>query len=337
VKILLPLIAVWALVLLAEAGAPTESGRTLVAVVLPYAAFATFLVGFCWRVLRWAWSPVPFRIPTTCGQQKSLPWIETAPLDNPSSGWGVLGRMSLEIVLFRSLFRSNRARLQGERLILSEDKYLWLGALAFHWSLLVVLLRHLRLLIQPVPAFVNVLESVDGVFEVGTPRLYISDVVLLCALAYLTARRFRNPQVRYVSLSTDYFALFLLLGIAISGLLMRFLIRVDVVAIKQFALGLAVFHPLIPDTVSPIFLAHLLFVSALGAYFPFSPLVHMGGVFLSPTHNLANNNRRKRHVNPWNHPVAVHSYAEWEREFQDKLKAAGLPLEADDAGKASAN
>ena len=66
---------------------------------------------------------------------------------------------------------------------------------------------------------------------------------------------------------------------------------------------------------------------ALIAYLPFSKLVHMGGVFLSPTRNLANNNRMKRHVNPWNAPVAVHTYQEWEDEFRDKLTACGLPLE----------
>jgi hypothetical protein len=55
--------------------------------------------------------------------------------------------------------------------------------------------------------------------------------------------------------------------------------------------------------------------------------MHMGGVFLSPTRNLANTNRMKRHINPWNSPVKVHTYEEWEDEFRDKIKAAGLPLE----------
>ncbi|MEK7730415.1 MAG: menaquinol oxidoreductase, partial [Planctomycetota bacterium] len=59
----------------------------------------------------------------------------------------------------------------------------------------------------------------------------------------------------------------------------------------------------------------------------FSKLMHMGGVFLSPTRNLANTSRMKRHVNPWNYPVDVHTYEEWEDEYRDKMKAAGLPLE----------
>ena len=55
--------------------------------------------------------------------------------------------------------------------------------------------------------------------------------------------------------------------------------------------------------------------------------MHMGGVFLSPTRNLANNSRMKRHVNPWNYPVKTHTYQEWEDEFREKMRAAGMPLE----------
>jgi nitrate reductase gamma subunit len=332
-KALAPLLAVLAFVAAAALGGRAHAGVASLAVFVPYAAFAVFLIGICYRVARWAWTPVPFRIPTTCGQQKSLPWIKPASLDNPSTGWGAFRRMALEILLFRSLFRNNRARLHNKQLVLGEDRYLWLGALAFHWSLLVILLRHLRLFLQPVPVFVSALSRLDGVFQVGTPAVYVSDVVVMGALLYLTARRFRNPEVRYVSLPIDYLALFLLLGIVTSGLLMRFVFRVDVAAIKQFALGLAVFHPVVTNAITTMFLIHLLLVSALVAYFPFSKLMHMGGVFLSPTRNLANNNRSKRHVNPWNYAVTTHSYAEWEDEFRDKLKAAKLPLETEDAGK----
>ncbi len=97
------------------------------------------------------------------------------------------------------------------------------------------------------------------------------------------------------------------------------------------------FSPVVPQTVGPLFFAHLLLVSTLAAYFPFSKLVHMGGVFLSPTRNLANNSRRVRHVNPWNYPVKKHTYAEWEEEFRDKMKAADIPLEAADGRAARAD
>jgi nitrate reductase gamma subunit len=245
--------------------------------------------------------------------------------------------MALEVLLFRSLFRNNRARVEQDRLIFGEDKSLWLAALGFHFSLLVILLRHLRLLVQPVPAAIVALERIDGFLQVGTPEVYLSDLVLLLAGVYLLLRRFRDPLVRYVSLFSDYFALFLILAIAATGVLMRYFTRVDVVAVKQLALGLASFQPVVPANLGTMFLVHLLLVSTLAAYFPFSKLMHMGGIFLSPTRNLANNNRRKRHINPWNYPVKTHSYAEWEEEFHDKLVTAEIPLEGDHARTMSAD
>jgi hypothetical protein len=62
-------------------------------------------------------------------------------------------------------------------------------------------------------------------------------------------------------------------------------------------------------------------------YFPFSKLMHMGGVFLSPTRNMTTNTREKRHVNPWNYPVKVHTYAAYEDDFREKMVEAGLPVE----------
>jgi hypothetical protein len=53
----------------------------------------------------------------------------------------------------------------------------------------------------------------------------------------------------------------------------------------------------------------------------------MAGVFLSPTRNMANTNRVAHHKNPWDYPVKVHTYEEYEDEFRDKMKAAGIPVE----------
>ncbi len=308
---------------------------------VPCAAFAVLLAGFSWRVARWAWTPTPFHIPTTCGQQKSLDWIRPARIDNPSTGLGVVARMTAEVLLFRSLFRNHRARVSGGRLILGDSAALWIAAMAFHWSLAIILVRHLRLFLAPVPAFVNTLGNLDGFFQFGTPAMYLTDVVFTASLAYLLLRRLRDPMLRYLSLFSDYFALFLLLGIAATGILMRYAVRVDVYGVKQFAMSLAAFHPSAAKGLAPIFLCHLLLVSVLAAYLPFSKLMHMGGVLLSPTRNLANNSRSRRHINPWNAPVRTHTYAEWEEEFHDKLVAAGIPLDKEDgshdAGTAHSN
>jgi len=298
-------------------------------VILPYLAVAVFLGGVVWRILSWANVPVPFRIPTTCGQQKSLSWIKPQELENPSGTAGVVGRMALEVLCFRSLLRNTKTQQidDGRRLVYATDIWLWLGALAMHWTFLLILIRHLRLITNPVPTAVTFLESADGFFEIEVPVIYATSVIFLVAVTYLLLRRLISPTVRYISLAADYFPLFLLLGIGISGFCLRHLWKTDVEGIKRLAVGLTGFSPTVPDTIGPLFYGHLFLVCVFLAYFPFSKLMHMGGVFLSPTRNMANSNRRVHHVNPWDYPVKVHPYDEYEDELRDKMKAAGLPLE----------
>jgi hypothetical protein len=100
-----------------------------------------------------------------------------------------------------------------------------------------------------------------------------------------------------------------------------------VTAVKELTLGLVTFRPTIPQGVNAVFFVHIFFVSILLAYFPFSKLMHLGGVFLSPTRNMATDTRARRHNNPWNYPVPVHTYDEYEDEFREKMIEAGLPVE----------
>ncbi len=303
---------------------------TLFAIVIPYTALAIFVIGFVYRIVLWACSPVPFHIPTVCGQQRSLPWIKNNKSESPSTTWGIFTRMALEVLLFRSLFRNDRAELAGQaRAVFRGNRLLWLGGLIFHWSLLIVLLRHMKFFFEPVPGCVTFLQNLDGLFQIFTPTLLLTDVFIVIALCYLFLRRITNPQIRYISLISDYFSLLLILGIAVSGMLMRYFYRVDLLEIKRFILGILSFSPIVPKNTGITFYVHLFLVSMLLAYFPFSKLMHMGGVFMSPTRNLKNNSRAQRHINPWNYPVKVHTYDEWEDEFREAIKEAGLPLESD--------
>ncbi len=161
----------------------------------------------------------------------------------------------------------------------------------------------------------------------GVPILYLTGIVLLASVTFLFLRRVVIPQLRYISLAADYFPLFLIMAIAVSGILMRHLYKVDVVSIKKLAMGLVAFQPNVPEGIGSIFFVHLFLVSVLFAYFPFSKLMHLGGVFMSPTRNMANDNRARRHVNPWNYEVHTHTYEEYEDEFRDVMREAGLPLE----------
>jgi nitrate reductase gamma subunit len=319
---------VTALVLLVLIGVKAANLHYLFGVIVPYAAFLTFILGVIYRVRQWGRVPVPFRIPTTAGQEKSFPWIKQNAIDNPSTAFGVIIRMAFEVLLFRSLFRNTKAELrEGPKLSYGSTKWLWLGGLAFHWTFLIILTRHLRLFFEPVPMLIQIMESLDGFFQVGAPVLYLTDLIFLGAVTFLFLRRVIIPQVRYISLAADYFPLLLIFSIGFTGILMRYFFKTDVVGIKQLTLGLITFSPVVPKDIGIIFYIHLFLISALFAYFPLSKLMHMAGVFLSPTRNLANNNRAVMHVNPWNYPVKVHTYEEYENDFREKMKAAGLPVE----------
>jgi len=307
----------------------TADMTTFFGVFLPYIAAATFIFGVVYRIIKWAKSPVPFKITTTCGQQKSLPWIKNSNLESPHTTLGVIGRMALEVLFFRSLFRNTKMSLKdGPKIVYGENKWLWLAGLVFHWSFLIIVIRHLRFFFEPVPEFILLIQSLDGLIEIGVPVLYMTGVAVLLSVTYLYLRRALIPQINYISLVADYFPLFLIMSIVITGGLMRYtFLRVDIVKVKELTMGLASFNPAVPEGIGVIFFIHLFLISVLLIYFPMSKLMHMAGIFMSPTRNMKNDNRMKRHINPWNYPVDTHSYEDWEDEFRDVMKEAGLPLE----------
>ena len=119
------LAVVVALVLVSFLGVGAAGLNHFFGVTVPYIAMLAFLGGVVYKVLNWARSPVPFRIPTTAGQQKSLPWIRHASLDNPSTKRQVVGRMVLEVLLFRSLFRNTKFEMQqGPKVFYQWEKWL---------------------------------------------------------------------------------------------------------------------------------------------------------------------------------------------------------------------
>ena len=304
----------------------------LFSVAVPLAGLALFITGFLAKVLSWSAAPSPFPIALTAGQQQSLDWIPANRLEAPPGKLWTACRVALEVLCFRSLLRNSNVSAardtQGERRILYLPTWsLWCAAMLFHYSLLVILLRHLRFFLDPLPEFVAVLGQMDGVFQVGLPRLYMSGLLILAALAFLLGRRLWDARLRYISLPADYFFLFLLLGIVCTGLYMRHWDKVDAVSIKTFAMGLVTFRPTLPESASPAFFAHLLLASVLLACIPQSKIMHMGGILLSPTRAMPNDSRQIHRKNPWNPPKEYRTYAEYEDDFHEAMAEVGLPLE----------
>ena len=338
-SILFSSVAVVVVVLIPLIGVGLLDLRILFGIIIPYAAMVTFFVGIVVRVIDWSRSPVPFRIPTTAGQEWSFPWIKSNPIDNPKGTGGVVIRMIFEVLTFRSLFRNTRLEYRtidgAPKIDYEWEKWLWLAALVFHYSFFVIFLRHFRFFTEPVPGFVTLLQNLDGFMQMGAapfngfglPGVYLTDMLLMAAVTWLLLRRILYSQIRYVSLPADYFPLLLIISLGFSGMLMRYLFRVDVTKVKELAIGLFKFSPVAPEGIGVLFYIHLFILCVLIAYFPFSKLMHLAGIFLSPTRNLSNNSRFVRHVNPWNYLVKTHTYEEYEDEFRDLMIEAGLPVE----------
>lgn len=227
--------------------------------VLLYAAAAVLVAGVGWRVWLYARTPAPLKIPTTPA---------------PVTRGGVALRLLREVVLFESLFRSNL--------------WTWAFGWLFHVGLALVLLRHLRYFVEPVPAWLAFVQ----------PFGMWAGVAMAAGLAGLWARRFLVPRVRYISTPSDHLMLALLVVIALSGLAMTFVSHTDIVQVKAFILGLLWFDWQ-PLPAGVLIALHLGLVAALMLVFPFSKLLHAPGVFFSPTRNQADDPREHRHLAPW--------------------------------------
>ncbi len=227
---------------------------------LGYFAAFAFAAGMLWRLIGYLRTPMP------------LPHALTPA---PKTEGGAVLRVLGDVTLFPNLFKA--------------DKWLWAGAWVFHAALAAVLFRHLRYFTYPVPGLVLYMEPVALFFG----------LLFGAAILFLFWRRLGLPRTLYISNLPDYFALALLGLIAGTGLMVSYWLHANLVDVKGFILGLMTFHPVeVPR--HPLFLLHLFFVLILMLYFPFSKLLHAGGVFFSPSRHQPYQVqlRGKRYVNP---------------------------------------
>jgi nitrate reductase gamma subunit len=151
------------------------TAATVLAAAVLYVATAVFVVGLALKIRDYARTPAPLKIPTTPA---------------PITRGGVALRMAREVVLFESLFRSSL--------------WTWLFGWLFHAGLALVLLRHLRYVIEPVWGWVAFVQPF-GVY---------AGFMMAAGLAGLWARRMFVARVRFVSTPSDHLMLALLLAIA---------------------------------------------------------------------------------------------------------------------------
>lgn len=232
---------------------------SIVFAILFYLATLLLVVGLLYRINTYARTPAPLKIPTTPA---------------PTTTGGVVLRMTREVVFFESLFKSNL--------------WIWGLGMMFHASLALVLMRHLRYFTEPVWGWVALIQ----------PFGMYAGITMLLGLCGLWGRRLFVERIRYISTPSDHLMLLLLIGIAASGLMMKFVVHTDVIAVKGYFLGLMHFNiQALPADL--LLFVHLSLVISLLVVFPFSKLLHAPGVFFSPTRNQKDNPREQRHLSAW--------------------------------------
>jgi nitrate reductase gamma subunit len=149
----------------------------------------------------------------------------------------------LDIFFFRRLFKTN--------------KLLWVGSWAFHVSFLLVILRHMRYFMYPVPGFIVSMQ------DAGIYAGYMLPLSLLLILFI----RITGDKARYVSLY-NFFLLVLLLLTSLTGVLLKTFYSTNLVEIKAFVLGISTFSPTpLPD--SMLFIIHFILLLLLVPFLPF--------------------------------------------------------------------
>jgi nitrate reductase gamma subunit len=232
---------------------------SIVYALLFIVATIVLVVGLARKIAQYAKTPAPLKIPTTPA---------------PVTKTGVVLRMFREVVFFESLFKGT--------------KWTWIFSWMFHMGLFLVLLRHVRYFIEPVWLPIELIQPIGK----------YAAFAMVVGLLGLLARRVFVDRVRYISAPSDYLWLLLLIVIGASGIMMTFVLHPDVVMVKDFFTGIWTFSGgQLP--MDPVLLIHLSMVALLMLLLPFSKLLHIPGIFFSPSRNQVDNPREQRHLVEW--------------------------------------
>ncbi len=215
-------------------------------------ALAIMVLGLGWRLWRWLRAPLP---------------LPPALTPAPRSPLFRLGRLAGD-VLFNPV-------------LLAADPWAWLGAGVMHLSLLLVLLGHLSLFLEPAPGWAAGLG----------PVARLGGWSLAGSLVYLLGRRLVLARLLAVSGRSHYALLLLLLLVTFSGLAL-----VHVYPAEWTWSGGGSWNWTLA--------LHLVGAALLLAALPFSPLLHPLGLVLGPVRYAPDPDRGRPWPNPWEQDYA---------------------------------
>jgi nitrate reductase gamma subunit len=163
-----------------------------------------------------------------------------------------LFRAGTDVVLLRSTFFA--------------DRWAWIFGLCFHVGLLLIVLRHLRYFLDA--AWVGPLWYL---VELAQPFGFYGGALLPLGAAAWYGRQIVLDEHRLIHNKTDHWVMILLIAIPVVGYA-NTLVHTDVVAVKDFTVGLMTFHwTNLPA--DPLLLLHLWLFALLLMLLPFSRLL----------------------------------------------------------------
>ena len=210
---------------------------------LPYITILVLLAGLVWRIRSW-WA---------------RPRAKAVLFPAAKSNGRAAARVAGDVVLFGKTF--------------SMSKSLWAMAALFHLGLLLVVLGHIRALTEIgfLWSWLN-LEG-QGIDRVAFGMGMAAGGLILCGAILLLVRRF-SPKMRLLSIFEDYFVLYMLMAIILSGIAMRLWMPVHADEIQHYAQGVLIFRPAV-EIQNGLFLLHFLLAQVLIMYLPFGKLIHV--------------------------------------------------------------
>lgn len=219
--------------------------------VLPCITITVFVGGMIYRIYTWS----------------SLASPKMTLFPAPESGKERFIEVLKETFLFKNLFNS--------------DKNLWLLSWLFHAMLALIFVGHFRVLSWlPDKMLMLFGLSKETINTMSTVAGGFAGIVILVCLVIILLRRALLERVKEISEPGDYFALFLIIFIIVTGDAMRFFSHMDLSLTRQYFLGLFTFSSITLPS-NGWFLVHYLAGQVLFIYIPFSKILHFGGIFFA--------------------------------------------------------